>query len=211
MLLNGILYRKNQNTLQDAGDLDGQIIQDLRSARNNLHRYQRDHLDMNVKGSSSHYEQWSEENQKKIAWLDRMIEMAEKSCAGIPVEPAGRYVREEWDALRPNMQERIAAAMAKREAARIRKYLEGTVHVERQSGHPDDWYLWTAAARRDAPGHTWDCWTLNITTGSLNGGRYGLSYKDLVEAMLSKKGIKVCHPETCQYAQDPGQRTEETT
>lgn len=43
----------------------------------------------------------------------------------------------------------------------------------------------------------WDCWTLNLTTGGMNGGRYGLSFDGLKDALASKKGAHLCRPETC--------------
>lgn len=197
MPIQNLLYRKSQNALQDAGDLDGQIRQDLERLLGQLQSYQTEHLDGKVKGRSNHYDQWTAENQKKIQWIARALELM-GPAGQRPPTPMDRIDRETWDSLSAEDREPLVLSIAAREAGKIRAYLPGTVHVERQSFHRDDWYLWSAAARRDAgQEHVWDCWTLNLTTGSLNGGHYGLSDRGLLEALSDKRGIRNCRPETC--------------
>lgn len=197
MLIQNLLYRKNQNGLQDAGDLDGQILKDLEGLRDSLVEYRDGHLEKKVKGRSNHYGQWSEETGKKIAWMDRALELlrAAMSHAG-PVPD--RIDKNAWFAMRPEFREPMVLAMAMREAGKIQKYLPETVYVEKQSFYPDDWYLWSVAARRDdGQGEPWDCWTLNLTTGSLNGGHYGLGCEALRSVLAMKKGVVQCEPAAC--------------
>lgn len=194
MLIQNLIYRKNQNALQDAGDLDGQILSDLRAVQANLRHYQAEHLDKEVKGRSNHYEQWTEENCKKLAWLDRLIRTAE---AGMGAAPGthDRFTQAEWEALMPQFRAPAVLAIALRATGAIRSYLKETVYVEKQSFHPDDWYLWSVAAcREEGAGRVWDCWTLNLTTGSMNGGHYGLGTESLRNVLAAKKGAVVCGP-----------------
>lgn len=194
MLIQNLLYRKNQNTLQDAGDLDGQILSDLEALKKNLEGYQSEHLDKKVKGRSNHYEQWTEENRKKLAWVSRLLAAA-RAGMGQGCRAPETLARAEWDALRPEFREPLVLAMALRETGHIRTYLPETVYVEKQSFHPDDWYLWSVAACRDeGASRVWDCWTLNLTTGAMNGGHYGLSNEDLRKALAVKKGVEPCPP-----------------
>lgn len=66
-------------------------------------------------------------------------------------------------------------------------YDPSSCYVEKQSFHPDDWYLWTVAVRSASAG-TWTVWTLNLSTCSLQIGRYCLSPRDAISAMNSKRG-----------------------
>lgn len=60
-------------------------------------------------------------------------------------------------------------------------------YVEKQSFHPDDWYLWTAAVKDSTDGK-YTVWTLNLTTGTLQIGRYALAPRDAIRAMNNKRG-----------------------
>ena len=194
MLIQNILYRKGQNALQDAGDLDGQILSDLEGLRENLRRYQSEHLDKKVKGRSNHYGEWTAENKKKLDWLDRLIQAARAGMGAARPAP-GELTEAAWYTMRPEFRQPAVLAMAMRETGRIRAYLPETVYVEKQSHHPDDWYLWSVAAcREEGTGRVWDCWTLNLTTGGMSGGRYGLNCEGLRNALASKKGACVCGP-----------------
>ena len=199
MLIQNLLVRPGNNELQDAGDLDGQIEHDFAELARRLRAYQTDHLDAKVKGRSNHYEQWSEENAKKIAYADRVAELAVIARDPVPMKVPDRIELEEWAAMEPAFRTAAVMAMAARETARIRAYLDGTLYAEKQSFHPDDWYLWSVAACRETPEgeHVWDCWTLNLTTGSMNGGHYGLSCTGLRDVLATKKGITVCRASSC--------------
>lgn len=196
MLIQNILLRQDNNLLQAAGDLDGQIIKDFEDLLSRLKDYQTEHLDKKVKGRSNHYEQWSAENDTKVAYVERLLELVRSASGARAPE---RFEKEQWDALHPKFKEPAVLAMALRETSRIRPaYLAETVYVEKQSFHPDDWYLWSVAACRDSDGgRVWDCWTLNLTTGGMNGGHYGLSFEGLKDVLASKKGARLCRPETC--------------
>lgn len=193
-----LLYRAGMNRLQDAGDLDGQILADLAGLRDRLLAYQKDHLDAKVKGRSNHYEQWSEENAKRVAWAERLLEMASRAASGAPSVPEN-FDRAAWDAMNPKFREPAVTAMAVREVGRIGPYDLSTVYVEKQSFHPDDWYLWSVAACVVPDGRPaeWACWTLNLSTGSLNGGHYGMSCQGLKEALAAKKNVALCRPAEC--------------
>lgn len=193
-----LLYRAGMNRLQDAGDLDGQILADLSGLRDRLLAYQQDHLDAKVKGRSNHYEQWSEENARKLAWTERLLELASRAASGEPAVPES-FDRAGWDALNPKFREPAVTAMAVREVSRIGPYDASTVYVEKQSFHPDDWYLWSVAAcaTRDGRAPEWACWTLNLSTGAMNGGHYGLSCQDLKAALAAKKNVALCRPGGC--------------
>lgn len=199
MLIQNLLLRPGNNALQDAGDLDGQIERDFSDLAKRLRAYQAEHLDAKVKDRSNHYEQWSEENAKKIAYADRVAELAVIARAPEPMKVPARLSQDDWDAMGPAFRHAAVMAMAARETARIRQYLDSTLYAEKQSFHPDDWYLWSVAACRALAdgGYAWDCWTLNLTTGGLNGGHYGLSCSGLRDALASKKGIAICRKETC--------------
>lgn len=196
MLIQNLILRKGNNALQEAGDLDGQIAHDLGDLLSRLEAYQTEHLDKKVKGRSNHYEQWSAENAAKIAYVRRLLEMA--GTAGKPRAPE-RFAQEEWDALRPEFRHPAVLAMAARAVENVRQgYLPETVYVEKQSFHPEDWYLWSVAACREyGNGRAWDCWTLNLTTGGMNGGHYGLSLEGLRNALAAKKGARLCRPNDC--------------
>lgn len=196
MLIQNLLLRPGNNELQASGDLDGQIVHDFEDLARRLRDYQTEHLDKKVKGRSNHYGQWSADNAAKLEYVDRIVEIAKGASMARAPE---RFTEEEWRALHPQFMYPAALAIALRETSRIRSaYLPETVYVEKQSFHPDDWYLWSVAACRDSDqGRVWDCWTLNLTTGGMNGGHYGLTYEGLKKALVSKKGAHVCQPETC--------------
>lgn len=181
MKINSLSYDEDQNIHQDAGELDRQIQEDLQALESALDR-EPDSLD----------------RQKKLAWTRRLSEMV-----GGTDEPAPDRISEaEWDAMSPARRIKAVTDIAARETARIRPYSPGTVSVERQSFHPADWYLWSVAAQRDSDSREWDCWTLNLTTGSMNGGRYGLTERGLREALSSKRGIEACRPDACRFMND---------
>lgn len=196
MLIQNLLLRKGNNELQAAGDLDGQIAHDFKDLAKRLRDYQTEHLDKKVKGRSNHYGQWSADNALKIAYVDRIVELVEGAW---PDKVPERFTAAEFHALYPKFREPAVLAMASREVNRIRPtYMPDTIYVEKQSFHPDDWYLWSVAACRDSDeGRVWDCWTLNLTTGGMNGGHYGLTIEGLKNALVSKKGAHLCRPETC--------------
>lgn len=69
-----------------------------------------------------------------------------------------------------------------------------SIYVERVSFHPDDWYLWTAAARKrdeyvlkSQPG-PWAVWTLNLSLQGLFHGHYDLNTAQLRDCLIEKKG-----------------------
>lgn len=198
MLIQNLLYRPGNNGLQEAGRLDEQIAHDFRALAQSLRDYQTRHLDAKCQGRTNHYEKWTAENTLKIAYADRVAQLAEAAAAG--QSPPANIGRDAWYAMHPLFREPLVLSMALRETAAIRPYLRETVYVERQSLHADDWYLWSVAACRDSDqGRVWDCWTLNLTTGGMNGGHYGLSYEGLKSALAAKKGITQCDPERCPY------------
>ena len=66
-----------------------------------------------------------------------------------------------------------ALAMARKLAAAVSPaYSPALIRVEKQSEHPDDWYLWTVVAVKD--GGTYTVWTMNLSTGSLCHGHYDI-------------------------------------
>lgn len=181
MKINGLSYDEDQNIYQDAGELDRQIQEDLQALESALEQ-EPDSLD----------------RQKKLAWARRLLETAKDADRSVP----DRLSEAEWSAMRPSRRIRAVTDIAARETARIRPYRQDTISVERQSFHPADWYLWSVAAQRDNDGREWDCWTLNLTTGSMNGGRYGLTERGLREALSSKRGVEACRPDACRFMDD---------
>lgn len=181
MKINGLSYDEDQNIHQDAGELDRQIQEGLQALEAALEQ-----------------EPDSRDRQKKLAWARRLLETAKDADRSVP----DRISEDEWNAMHPLRRIKAVTDIAARETARIRPYSPGTVSVERQSFHPADWYIWSVAAQRDSDGREWDCWTLNLTTGSMNGGRYGLTERGLREALSSKRGVEACRPDTCRFMDD---------
>ena len=98
-----------------------------------------------------------------------------------------RFTKESFLALDPDTAHAAVRAMAVREAMKIRFYDEKTVYVEKQSFHPDDWYLWAVVAQRlDG---SYDVWTLNLTTGSMAYGHYCLNNTGVRQVLAMKKGV----------------------
>lgn len=193
MIIHDPLYQPEQNALQDGGDLDGQIMSDLEQFRARISA-----------GPSGDCCGDPDEHAKKRAWIDRLIELTAAGLAQIGNNPAhpvpSRLDRDAWCAMNPKFREPAVLAVAMREIEKIGRYETDTVYVEKQSFHPDDWYLWSVAAcqiREDNGCRVWSCWTLNLTTGSMNGGHYGLSGQDLKTVLATKKSVAVCDPKEC--------------
>jgi len=72
MRIEQIITRDNE--LMEAGLLDDQIIHDFETFVADRCQYQVEHLDKRVKGVSHHYEEWSEDNRKKIIYANRILE-----------------------------------------------------------------------------------------------------------------------------------------
>ena len=84
-------------------------------------------------------------------------------------------------------QVKLVHGIAQKLLARVGPgYENNDCYVERQSFHPDDWYLWTVTAKNAKDG-TYTVWTLNLTIGALQIGRYGLSARKAIEAMNDKR------------------------
>lgn len=189
MLIQNLLYRAGHCELQDAGDLDGQILADFRDLAARLRKYQSEHLDKKVKGRSNHYEQWSEENAKKIAYADRVVEVMEQASHAGPFRT--EMDMEGFYAMPPAIRHAWVLQRAMDEIAAVGNYDMDTVIIERQSAHAEDWYLWSAAACHKTAG-TWSAWTLNLSLGGLHGGHYGMSStKDVSRVMAAKKGLSL--------------------
>lgn len=193
MIIHDPLYQPEQNAFQDGGDLDGQIMSDLEQFRARISA-----------GPSGDCCRDHDEHAKKRAWIDRLIELAAAGLAQIGNSPArpvpSRWDRDAWYAMNPKFREPAVLAVAMREIEKIGRYENDTVYVEKQSFHPDDWYLWSVAAcqiQEDGAARVWSCWTLNLTTGSMNGGHYGLSGQDLKTVLATKKSVTVCDPKEC--------------
>lgn len=62
------------NELMNQGKLDEQIILDLEKYIEKRIEYQSEHLDKEVKGKSHHYENWTQDNQDKIKYVERILE-----------------------------------------------------------------------------------------------------------------------------------------
>lgn len=62
------------NELMNAGKIDEQIIADFEKMIEERKVHQREHLDKKVKGVSHHYEEWTQENNQKIAYMERILE-----------------------------------------------------------------------------------------------------------------------------------------
>lgn len=76
MIIN-ICHRNNE--LLKNGKLDEQIIADLEDFIENRKIYQKEHLDKLVKGKSHHYEEWTEENQSKIKYAERILKCVKRN------------------------------------------------------------------------------------------------------------------------------------
>lgn len=70
-----ILSRENNE--MENGDIDKQIILDFESYIQEQKDYQENHLDKKVKGVSHRYEEWVKENQDRIRYAERIVELAE--------------------------------------------------------------------------------------------------------------------------------------
>lgn len=77
-----ILSRENNE--MENGDIDKQIILDFESYIQERKDYQENHLDKKVKGVSHHYEEWAKENQDRIRYAERIVELA-KMSGKIPI------------------------------------------------------------------------------------------------------------------------------
>lgn len=80
MKIESILVRDNR--LMEDGDLDGQIVSDLKAYIEKRKHYQAEHLDKKVKGASHHYSEWTKDNQDLIRYAERILECVKASaCA----------------------------------------------------------------------------------------------------------------------------------
>lgn len=183
MQIQGILLRPGNNLLHEAGDLDAQIAHDFEDLTAQLREYQTEHLDKKVKGRSNHYEQWSEENKLKIQYANRIACLARMACE----DAKDTFTQEEFEAMSAPERQVQAVRTAKYLVSRVGPYDMKTVYAERQSMHPDDWYLWTVAAFREDT-REWSVWSMNLSLGGLNGGVYGIpDMKSCNKAIARKK------------------------
>ena len=169
MQIQNLLIRGDNNLLQESGDLDGQIVHDFETLAASLHEYQTEHLDKKVKGRSNHYEKWSAENRLKIQYANRIACLARMAAENMK----DVFTEDEFMAMTAAEKQAEAVRYARILISRVGPYDVKTVYVERQSVHPEDWYLWTVAAYHETK-HTWSVWTMNLATGGLNGGFYDI-------------------------------------
>lgn len=176
MLIQNLINDPDQNALMNSSQLDLQIQADL------------DRLLASLPG-----------NTPESVWTQRLIELV-RTALESPSVP-DRFTREGWDRLNGKLREPAVMAMALREIRKIGPYLPETVYVEKQSFHPADWYLWSAAACRDDGGRpgSWSAWTLNLSTGAMNGGHYCMDTEQLRGVLAGKKGIVECDHDNCDY------------
>lgn len=76
MKIKSVLYEDNE--LMENGKLDEQIIRDVNKYIDSLLIYQC-WLDTNIKGRSSNYEKYTEQNQSKIQYMERIVQAVENS------------------------------------------------------------------------------------------------------------------------------------
>lgn len=81
---------------------------------------------------------------------------------------------------------------------RMPQYDPDSIYIERQSFHPDDWYLYTVIAKKrpveplvtpalSQPEDTYAIWTVNLTSMDLCHGHYDLKGRDLIPTLLKKR------------------------
>ncbi|MCM1296333.1 MAG: hypothetical protein NC311_12410, partial [Muribaculaceae bacterium] len=101
---------------------------------------------------------------------------------------AGRleYEKDEFLAMSRGEQLLAAHKAAQRMMAAVGPYDPLSAIVERQSVHPDDWYLWTAAGYNEAA-KAWSVWTMNLSLGGLQGGVYGITRMADCNAAIARK------------------------
>ena len=82
MLIENVLVRENE--LMDNGNLDIQIMVDIMKYIKKRKDYQTEHLDKIIKEQKHpSYENWTSDNQKKIVYMERILEMV---TLGLTVE-----------------------------------------------------------------------------------------------------------------------------
>lgn len=185
MTIHDILRQQEQDKPTADNDLDSRILAGLEQLR----------LEFSDK---------PDKKTGELAWINRLIELAAAGMIQLGSCPAhhgpSKLDRAAWYAMNPKFREPAVTAIATREIEKIGRYELDSVYVEKQSFHPDDWYLWSVAAcqiQEDGAARVWSCWTLNLTTGSMNGGHYGLSGQDLKTVLATKKSVAVCDPKEC--------------
>ena len=99
-----------------------------------------------------------------------------------------KFEKEAFTALPWEAQVMSALAMAKKLVSAISPaYVPAAVRVEKQSEHPDDWYLWTVLAGKTDG--TYTVWTMNLSTGGLCHGHYDIQrWLDAYYIMDNKRG-----------------------
>ena len=105
-----------------------------------------------------------------------------------------RFEKGPFTALPWEAQVMSALSMARKLAAAVSPaYSPALIRVEKQSEHPDDWYLWTVLAVKNDG--TYTVWTMNLSTGGLCHGHYDIqNWLDAYYVMDNKRGHREPEP-----------------
>ncbi len=99
-----------------------------------------------------------------------------------------KFEKEAFSALPWETQVRMALAAARKMVAAVSPIYDlDSIHVEKQSEHPDDWYLWTVLARSTRGKYA--VWSMNLSTGGLFYGHYDITdWRRAYSVMDDKRG-----------------------
>ena len=162
--------RPGNNALHESGDLDGQIAADF--------------------GALADAYAASGENGPRVEYARRIEALAREAARGAQ----GAMDMEAFLSMDPASRHAYVINRARKAVMAVGRYDPRTITVERQSLHPDDWYLWSVAACHEST-HEWSAWTLNLSIGGLHGGHYNMkSTKDVARVFAAKKGVALAAP-----------------
>ncbi len=61
------------------------------------------------------------------------------------------------------------------------------MYIEKQSFHPDDWYLWSVAARKRSDPDKYGVWTANLSLSGLYNGHYDVPVTEVTGFLNEKR------------------------